>query len=102
MVAALMSSLACAYGSAYDIRKEVLVSLHHCFDLVCDVVEIDCDGLLIMKVEALNTHLGILGGCFADPSTADVFLLFLLVLQREDAMFLLFLVNLILDDSIKV
>ena len=55
-----------------------------------------------MKVEALNTHLGILGGCFADTSTADVFLLFLLVLQREDAMFLLFLVNLILDDSIKV
>lgn len=55
-----------------------------------------------MKVEALYAHLGILGVCFADPIPADVFLLFLLVLQREDAMFLLFLVNLILDDSIKV
>ena len=78
-----------------------------------DVVEIDSDSLLVKKVEALNANLGILGGRSADLSTpclckvfiaitAGVFLLFLLVLQREDAMFLLFLIDLVLDDSSKI
>ena len=113
MGATLMSSEADPCSSADDIRKAESVLVHHWFDLARDVVEIDSDSLLIKKVEALDTHLGILGGCSAGPSTpclrkfliviiADVFLLFLLLLQKEDAVFLLFLVNLILDDLIKV
>ena len=113
MVAALVSPLAYSSGSADDTRKAAVVLVHHWFYLVRDVVEIDSDGLLIKKVEALNANLGILGSRSADLSTpclwkvfivisADVFLLCLLVLQGEDAMFLLFLIDLILDDSSKI
>ena len=61
MVAAIMSSLTDTCRSVEDCREAVLVLVHHWFYLVCDVVEIDSDGLLVKKVEALNTHLGVLG-----------------------------------------
>ena len=113
MVAALVSRLAYSSGSTDDTRKAAVVLVHHWFYLVRDVVEIDSDGLLVKKVEALNANLGILGGRSADLSapclwkvfiviSADAVLLFLLVLQGEDAMFLLFLIDLILDDSSKI
>ena len=118
MVATLVVSyLAYSSRSADDTRKAVVVLVHHWFHLVRNVVEIDSDGLLVEKVEALNANLGILGGGrSADLSTpppclwkvfillaiAYVFLLFLLVLQRKDAIFLLFLIDLILDDSIEI